>query len=402
MMERRRGPRELGGLDPIDSHVGVPQETLLERAGLGWIAPLLFTRAALGLRPSLVPAVIVVPLGFLLGPRVLDVISIETLGYLETVVSVALAVLGVFVGMAFAPHMRTAPRLLAAASLEALVTIAIVAGAIAFVVMQSQVPLGAPVGLAALCLGIAASASSASTADPHDDPAARAASKVADLDDVLPILLSGAVLLVGGAVGPTAPAIAIGAAPLIGLAIGLAGWLLFERAESAAERGALLLGAIALLGGAPVYLSASPLVAGFIAGSFWTLAPGRSNAIVADDLRKIQHPLVVLLLVSAGAMCVPSIEAAWLIGPYVLFRICGKLAGAWVAARFSGIGATVTPFDLGVYLIPPGVIGIAFALGFSQILPAALGALLVTTVAAGSILCELAAFYVLPADRRES
>jgi hypothetical protein len=401
MTDRRRVARELGGVDPIDSQVGIPQQTLLERAGLGWIAPLLLTRAALGLRPSLVPAVIVVPLGFLLGPRVLNVVSVETLGYLDTVVSVALAVLGVFVGMAFAPHLRAAPRLIAAASLEALLTIATVAVAIAFVVTQSQMPLGVPVALAALCLGISASASSASTADPHDDPAARAASQVADLDDVLPILLSGAVLLVSGSAGPDAQGLAIIAAPMIGLAIGCAGWLLFERAESAAERGALLLGALALLGGAPVYLSASPLVAGFIAGLFWTLAPGRSNAIVSDELRKIQHPLVVLLLVTAGAMCVPSIAAAWLIGPYVLFRICGKLAGAWVAARLSGIDDTVTPFDLGVYLIPPGVIGIAFALGFGQILPASTGALIVTTVAAGSILCELTAFYVLPAGRRE-
>lgn len=402
MKERRRSAREFGGVDPIDSHVGLPQQTLLERAGLGWIAPLLLTRAALGLRPSLVPAVIVVPLGFLLGPRVLNLISFETLGYLDTVVSVALAVLGVFVGMAFAPHIRIAPRLIAAASVEALLTIAVTAAALAFVMIQSAIPIGAPVALAALCLGIAASASSASSADPHDDPAARAASKVADLDDVLPILLSGAVLFVSGSAGPDARMLAIGAAPLIGIAIGVAGWLLFERAESAAERGALLLGALALLGGAPVYLSASPLVAGFTAGLFWTLSPGRCNAIVADDLRKIQHPLVVLLLVTAGAMCVPSLAAAWLIGPYVLFRISGKLVGAWVAARLSGIGTTITAFDLGVYLIPPGVIGIAFALGFAQLLPPGLGATIITTVAAGSILCELAAFYVLPAGRRES
>ncbi len=401
MTTDRQSSRELGGEDALDSQVGVPRQSLLERAGLGRFAPILLTRAALGLRPSLVPAVIVVPLGFVLGPQVLDIIGVETLRHLDTVVTVALAVLGVFVGMAFAPHLRTARRLIAAASVEAMVTILIVGAAIAFVIARSQVPIGAPVALAALCLAICASASSASSADPRDDPAARAASKVADLDDVLPILLSGMVLLVSGTAGPDSQALAIIAAPLIGLAIGAAGWLLFERAESAAERGALLLGALGLLGGAPVYVSASPLVAGFTAGLFWTLAPGRSNAIVSDDLRKIQHPLVVLLLVAAGAICAPSLAAAWLVGPYVLFRITGKLVGGWAAAKLSGITGTIAPFDLGVYLIPPGVIGIAFALAFSQMLPPGLASLVVTTVAAGSILCELAAFYVLPAGRRE-
>jgi hypothetical protein len=402
MTRHHKPSRELGGIDPIDSQVGVPAGTLLERPAFARLGPLLFMRAALGLRPSLVPAIIVVPIGFLFGPRVLNVINFQALGYLDSVVTVALSVLGVFVGMAFAPHLRSARRLIAAASLEALVTIVITGTALAFVMVQTGVPVGASVALAALCLAICASASSASSAEPRADAAARAAMTVADLDDVLPIVLSGAVLLVSSDAGHSSNTLTLLAAPVIGLAIGAAGWMLFEGAESEAEEGALLLGALALLGGAPMYLQASPLLAGFVAGLFWTLAPGRSNAIVADNLRKIQHPLVVLLLVTAGAMCVPSLAALWLIGPYVLFRIVGKLAGGWMAARFSGLSTTIAPFDLGLYLIPPGVLGIAFALAFSQVLPLDLAALVVTVVAAGSILGELVAFAVLPAGKHES
>lgn len=389
--------RELGGADPLDAQLGLPRQSLLERAGLGGLLPLLRTRAALGLRPALAPAVVILPAGFLLGPQALGVISFETLGYLDTVVTVALAVLGVFVGIAFGPHLRTARRLIAASSVEAVATIAMVAAAMAFLLAGAPLPV-VSAATVALCLGIAAAASAAG-AGPEDDAGARTASLVADLDDVVPILLSGMVLMMTGGSGPSSELRSIVAAPAIGLAIGAAGWLLFERAESTAERGALLLGSLALLGGAPAYLAASPIVAGFTAGLFWTLAPGRADRVVADDLRKMQHPLVVLLLVTAGAMCVPSLAVLWLVGPYVLFRIAGKLAGGWLAARVSGLSRTIPSF--GVHLIPPGVIGVAFALGFMQILPADIGALVMTTVALGSILCELAALYVIPAGVQE-
>jgi hypothetical protein len=395
----RREPlqsRELGGADPLDTELGVPQQSLLERAGLGSLLPLLRTRAALGLRPALAPAVVLLPAGFLLGPRMLGAISFETLGYLDTVVTVALAVLGVFVGIAFGPHLHTAKRLVVASSVEALVTIAMVAGATMFLLSGASLPSGVSAALLALCMGVCAAASSASSADPAGEPGARAASLVADLDDVVPIVLSGMVLMLTGGVGPASELRSMLAAPAIGLAIGAAGWLLFERAESQAERGALLLGSVALLGGAPAYLAASPILAGFTAGLFWTLAPGRADRIVAGDLRKVQHPLVVLLLLTAGAMCVPSFAVLWLVGPYVLFRIAGKLAGGWLAARVSGLHGAVHAFELGVHLIPPGVIGVAFAIGFMPILAGPMASMLITAVALGSIVCEVAAWWVIP------
>lgn len=400
MNRRERGSRELGGIDALDTQVDAGG-SFLERIGLGALAPLLRSRAALGLRPTLAPAIIIVPAGFLLGPQVLGVISVETLGYLDSVVTVALAALGVFVGIAFGPHLSSARRLIVAASIEAVVTILAVAAACVFLLSGASLPGGVSAAMLALCLAISASASSASSADPDGDPVARTASRVADLDDVVPILLSGAVMLATTADDAAAQWRAMLAGPAIGLAIGAAGWLLFEHAESDAERGALLLGAIALLGGAPAYLAASPLVSGFTAGLFWTLIPGRADRIVADDLRKVQHPLVVLLLVAAGAMCVPSAGAAWLLGPYVLFRLVGKLAGGWLAVRVSDRRST-RGLDLGVHLIPPGVIGIAFALAFMQVLPAAAGTLLITTVSAGSLLSELAAFYVIPGAADET
>jgi hypothetical protein len=160
----------------------------------------------------------------------------------------------------------------------------------------------------------------------------------------------------------------------------------------------------------------SPLMVGLTAGVCWTLARGRTDRIVQEDLRKVQHPLVALLLVIAGARWTPLLAALWWLAPYVLCRLAGKVAGGWAAARFLEArfaGApiisasrddateivmpeTVSAADLAAFLMPPGVLAIAFALNFQQMLPPDAGALLLSTVAAGTAVFELFALFVLP------
>ncbi len=118
---------------------------------------------------------------------------------------------------------------------------------------------------------------------------------------------------------------------MLGLAVGVIGWLLIERAHSDAERGVFVMGSLALAGGASAYLALSPLLAGLAAGMFWNWSPGRADAIVRQDLQKFQHPLVVLMLLAAGASLQFSLAALWLFAPFVVFRLAGKLAGGWIA-----------------------------------------------------------------------
>ena len=184
----------------------------------------------------------------------------------------------------------------------------------------------------------------------------------------------------------------------IGLTVGVIGWLLFERAQSGAERAVYVLGALALAGGAAAYVGVSPLAVGLIAGLCWTLLRGRADRIVQEDLRKVQHPLVVLLLVTAGALWEPSIAAMWLLAPYLLFRLAGKVAGAWVSARLVDVRAG----DLAAFLMPPGVLAVALALNFRQVLPSAAGEILLSTVALGTAAFELFALAVVPHWRRRS
>jgi hypothetical protein len=377
--------RELGGPDPLDRQMGAAQPS-----ALGRLLSMIRTRSALGLAPSPTPAIIFLPLGALLGPRALDVLSTEVLADLDSVVTIGLTVLGMLVGVALGRDVRTMPRLFAAASLESLITIGAVAAATMYFVQQTGLPIAPPLLVVALALGLCASASSATSADPDSEPAAGIGTRVADLDDVLPIAVASCVLLPAASSGQ---AWLLVFAPVgIGLAVGAIGWLLFDRADSGGERVVFVLGTLGLAGGAAAYVGVSPLQVGLIAGLCWTLAPGRADRIVEVDLGKVQHPLIVLLLLLAGALWVPSAVALWLLAPYLLFRLAGKVAGAWASASL----ADVRPADLAAYLMPPGVLAIAFALNFRQLLPPSTGDVLLSTVCVGTAAFELFALVVLP------
>ena len=399
MISSRDQPRrELGGPDPLDQRLGQPP-----LSAQAWLRSLLFTRSALGLAPSLTPAVIFLPVGALLGPRGIGWFTPQVLGRLDIFVTITLAVLGVLVGIALGREVRASMRLLVAASFESAVTVAAVAGATIFFVQSAGVPLGAGVVIAfGLAFGLCASASSATSAPPDSEAAASVATKVADLDDVLPI---AATTVIFAFIATSAPDRAGDAAWLyavapvgLGLIVGLIGWLLFDRAESGAERVVFVLGTLALAGGAAAYLNVSPLAAGLVAGLFWATARGRADQVVTNDVQRVQHPLIVLLLLTAGALWVPSQAALWLLAPYLFFRLVGKIAGAWVTARF----LDVTTSDLAAFLMPPGVLAVAFALNFRQVLPASSGEILISTVAMGTAAFELFALAVVPHWRRRS
>lgn len=384
--------REIGGQDPLDLRLGPPPPTPLV-----WLLSLLRTRSALGLAPSLTPAVIFLPLGALLGPLGLGLISLRILSRLDVAVTIALAVIGVMVGIALGREIRQAQRLFVAASLESLITIVAVGAATWYFASTTQLPIDAPIAALALALGLSASASSATSADPDSEPVAAVATRVADLDDVLPIVIAAVAM----AIVPTAdvaPRWVLGVMPIVaGIAIGAIGGLVFERAESGAERAVFVLGTLSLAGGAAAYMHVSPLGVGLVAGLCWTIVPGRADRIVEEDLRRVQHPLVVLLLVTAGAMWTPSIAAIWLLTPYLLFRLAGKVTGAWVSAWFLDVSAS----DLAAYLISPGVLAVAFALNFRQVLPPATGDMVLSAVAIATAAFEIFAIAVVPHWRRE-
>jgi hypothetical protein len=362
-------------------------------AGLRRLRNSLHTRAALGLGPATLPIFILMPLGIALGPLGSGVLTAETLEHLDVVISIALATLGVFVGIAIGTKGSAVGRLLVASTVEGLITMAVVAAAFYVLINAWGLPLALPATLAAAALGISASASAAPATGDLDVPAHQVAARVADLDDVVPMIMGALVLPVVAAQGAELVN-QVALTMVAGLGVGLAGWLLLEGSEGA-ERGVFVIGTLALLAGCAAYLGASPLLAGLVAGLVWARTPGRTDQIAAADLRKVQHPLVVLLVIIAGASMQPTLAGIWLAAPFVLFRLTGKLAGGWVASR---LAPEVAPSDLGAYLIPPGVLGIAFILNVEQVAPDA-SVPLVFAVSAAAVTSELLAVILVPVRR---
>jgi hypothetical protein len=362
----------------------------LLRGAFARIRAPLRTHAALGLRPVTAPVMIFLPLGFVLGPERADIITVDALAHLDAVISIGLGTLGVFIGIAVGTPQRTSGRMMAAATLEAALTILTVAAATYVLLHAWGYPSAVPYILIALALGLCASASSAPVAVEGHERAHRIAARVADSDDVFPIVVGGAVLALIGA--EQIPALAaVGLSVGLGVAIAVSGWLLFER-SAGAERDVFVLGTLALLGGSAAYLETSPLLAGLAAGWTWARTPGETEQVVARHLRKLQHPLVVLILIIAGATLQLSLAGIWLFAPYVVFRTAGKFIGGWMASRLT---AEVSPSELGAYLVPPGVIGIAFALNILQVAPAQAGPV-VFAVSAGALVSEILALLVTP------
>jgi hypothetical protein len=351
--------REVGGPDPLDAKIP-PVAT----PGLPWLQPLR-TRAVLGLTPVVAPAVLFVPIGAALGPSFANVLSPGALESLDAVVAVGLAVLGVFAGLALDLRGERSRRLFTAAGVEAVVTLLVVGGAFLVLLAAWQLPLALPGVLVALTLGLCASVSSAGGSE-DASPTHAVAAGIADLDDVLPIVVSGLLVVMLGSTTPVPIWSAVGwlfRTLMLGIAVGTAGWLLFERAHSRSERNVFIAGTVALIGGTSSFLGLSPLLAGLMAGLLWVWLPGQADRVVRSDLQRVQHPLIVVLLLVAGASCEFSRQAVWLSGPLVLFRLTGKLIGGWLAMRVQGL---VTAGELGLHLIAPGLLGIAVALHLLQ------------------------------------
>ncbi|RPI53084.1 MAG: hypothetical protein EHM55_14820 [Acidobacteria bacterium] len=95
----------------------------------------------------------------------------------------------------------------------------------------------------------------------------------------------------------------------IAVIVAFAGWLLVGQTDSEREQQVFVVGSLLLVGGAAVYLSLSALFAGLFAGILWSAAGDLARARIIKELDYFQHPLVVLLLLVAGASITTFVEA---------------------------------------------------------------------------------------------
>jgi hypothetical protein len=324
----------------------------------GWLRR---RRPALGARATAAPTLLFVLLGAALGPLGFNILTRTALSHLQGATWVALAVIGVFIGLGLAAVTAgSARRTIASSAIIALITIATVAVGLYLLAAQSGIPLPGNILAGSMLIGLCASVSAALQTTARSTAEVRHAARLADLDDV-PLLVFGVAIvaaLAGGSVW-----LRLLATAAAGGAIGLAGWLLFERADDS-ERGVFVTGAVLLLAGTGAFLGTSPLISGCLAALVWVRAPGAADRITARDLRTLQHPLVALMLIIAGATVEWSPVVLWVTAYVVVLRLAAKLLASVVVARL----ARVSPALLATVLLQPGVMGIALGLNVAQML----------------------------------
>jgi hypothetical protein len=364
------------GSDPLDSKISQVSSARRPTSSR-WFR----SRLALGLSPTPLPGLVLI-VGLAIGPQGMNLLSRSMLSYLDPAVSAALAALGALIGLGFDVRRAGEIRLLGAASVEAAVVLVLVGAGVALT--QLALPVNVSMWLMALILGICASASS-TVPSPNSNSSDSVATRIADLDDILPIVLGGLILT---AIREGTPG-GIGWVTLqcIGLAMAIAcsAWLLVAQSSSEGEQRAFAIGAVLMLGGIAEFLSISALWMGLIAGAIWNVAGGNARERMAADIRYMQHPLVMLLLLIAGARTRSSGVVAMFVVVYTALRLIGKVAGGRLLIRITSLEL---PSYFAFSLISPGVIAVAFALNVVNVNARGAGELL-SIVVGGSILSEL-------------
>jgi hypothetical protein len=330
------------------------------------------------------------------GPQGINLLSPATLTLLDPVVPVALAALGVLVGLGVG-HSRTDDRrVLGAACLVAAVTMTVVSVGFAVATLGTMSSIGRPLWLLILTSGVCAATSlTLPTGNPLE--ARTAATRIIELGVLLPIAAGGlllAWLLTGSSAGAV---VVLAQACGVTLALGAAAWLLLTRASSEMEERVFAASALLLVGGVAGALSVSALFGGLVAGVFWRYAGRHPRETISRDVLFLQHPLLVLVLLEAGARADLSPAALAFGAGYVVLRVVGQLGGGTVSRRLVDVNA---PRDLGLHLLRPGVFGVAVALNAVSIVGVD-ASLLLAAVVLGTIGSEFVAVLLPPRSEGE-
>ena len=337
------------------------------------------------------PVALLLTAGMAFGPRGINLLSPATLTLLDPVVPVALAALGVLVGLCVSAHRSDALRTLGAACVAAAVTALVVSAGFGVVAFSAMSSIAEPFWTLMLTVGICAATSltlpSGDSLEPRSAPRA-----LIELGVLLPIVTGGLVLAWLRAGSSAGAGVLVAHACGVILALAAAAWLLLTRAPSQTEERVFAVSALLLVGGAAAALSVSALFGGLVAGLFWRVVAGHRRETIIRDVLFVQHPLLVIVLLVSGARAVLS-PASFAFGlGYVVLRVAGQLAAGSVARRLAGVNRHR---ELGLHLLPPGVFGVGFALNGVGVLGAD-ASMLLAVVVVGTIGSEIVAALMPP------
>lgn len=336
------------------------------------------------------PVAMLLALGIGLGPQATGLLT-AALPLLNPIIPVALAALGVLAGLRVVERRAAEKPMLAAAVFYPAIVIGLVALGMGTLIGSRMSAIVPSFWWLSIAAGICAATSLTLPGGNPFEPRSFAV-RLSEAASWMPVLAGGVLLAASRAATPLAALTLLVQTAVVTLALAAAGWLLLRGTASATEERVFALATLLLVGGAADAMAASALLGGLMAGVVWGFAGGRSRDTMGRDVLFVQHPLLVLVLLVAGARAELSWPALVLGLAYAMFRLVAVVVGDLAAARF------VTehhPGDVARAWLRPGVFGVAFALNAVMVSGTA-ATLLLAAVVLGSIVCELFAF-MLPA-----
>ena len=337
--------------------------------------------------------------GALLGPGQAGVLTAKDLEGLRPVLALALGTAGVILGLNLEPRlMRALPRQVFSAALaHAGVAFLFVAVPMAAtLLLTTRLPLPAAVGGAAL-LGAAASLSSGHFAvlgyrtGRMERSRGLAVALLTMLDDGVGLGVLALALVLGAAASPAEGMGLLSLALLLGMLCGALIAFLTYGLKDPSELMAVMLGGVALVGGAAAYLRVSALLAGVACGAMLALVGGQAVAQVARALGRFERPTYLILVFLVGCYVQARDLDAWLLLPgYVALRFLGKVVGGRLAQRFAGATLDLPP-RLGHALIAQGGLALCLVAQYLVLVPGQLSQHIFDVVVLGAVINELLA-----------
>jgi hypothetical protein len=110
----------------------------------------------------------------------------------------------------------------------------------------------------------------------------------------------------------------------VAVIVAFAGWLLVGQADSEREQQVFVIGSLLLLGGSAAYASLSAVFAGLLAGIVWNSTADLARARIIKHLDYFQHPLLVVMLLAAGASITFSIGTLAILIIVAAIHVAGR------------------------------------------------------------------------------
>lgn len=368
------------------------QETLLIALGVLFLAGLALD--AFGRRVHVPRVTLLIILGAVLGPPVLDLLPLDVDEANELYAPTALTMVAFLLGGSLKR------QTLAAHGREILIVSLTVVGISVAVVSAGLALLGTSAAVALLLGAISAATAPAATRDVVHQSGRKGRFVdnllgIVAIDDAWGLLAFSVMLTLVGVLsgGDGSAALLhglweIGGAIGLGLAIGLPAAFLTGRLKPGEPTLIEALGIVFLCAGLALWLDLSFLLAGMTCGAT-VVNLARHHEQPFHEIERIEWPFLLLFFVMAGASLeVAHLSGVGLIGvAYVVLRFSGRILGGWLAGMLAGLPAREGRLT-GMALMPQAGVAIGMALVAAEQFPQLGEAILAITISS-TIVFEL-------------